>query len=57
MGNGTRLASTGPLLGNAPAVWLMVPLVGITKLQLIAKSAGGNDKGDYAVWGAPRLVK
>jgi hypothetical protein len=57
MGNGALLASTGPMNGDAPAVRLSVPLAGITTLQLIAKSAGGDGKGNYAVWGAPRLVK
>ena len=57
LGNDTKLASTGPIIGNAPAVRLMVPLAGITKLQLIANSAGGDGNGNYVVWGAPRLVK
>jgi len=57
LGDGAKLASSGPLTGDAPAVRLTVPLAGITKLQLIAKSAGGDGNGNYAVWGAPRLVK
>jgi len=55
--NGALLASTGPLAGEAPAVRLSVPLAGVTSLQLLAKSAGGDGKGNYAVWGAPRLLK
>lgn len=34
-----------------------VPLAGITNLQLIATFVGGDGSGNYAVWGAPRLLK
>ena len=57
LGDGAKLASAGPIAGRAPAVRLTVPLAGITRLQLIAKSGGGDGNGNYAVWGAPRLVK
>jgi hypothetical protein len=56
-GNGRSLARVGPVAGDAPAEKICVPLAGVTNLQLIATSAGGKGKADYAVWGEPRLLK
>ena len=56
-GNGKRLASLGPVTGDAPAQWADVPLTGVTNLQLVVTSAGGDGTGNYAIWGAPTLHK
>ena len=57
LGNGKRLADLPPIRGTRPAYTLDLPLAGITNLQLIATSAGGDGSGNHAVWGAPRLLK
>ena len=57
LGNGKRLADLPPVRGSQPAYTLGLPLAGITNLQLIATSAGGDGSGNHAVWGAPRLLK
>ncbi|HPO38691.1 MAG TPA: NPCBM/NEW2 domain-containing protein [Kiritimatiellia bacterium] len=57
LGNGKRLADLSPVQGTMPAHTLDLPLAGITNLQLIATSAGGDGSGNHAVWGAPRLLK
>lgn len=57
LGNGRSLARIGPLLGDAPSRTVDVNLAGVTNLQLTATSAGGDGSGNYAVWGAPALIK
>lgn len=49
--------ATVELTGEQPAKVLDCPVGGVTKLQLVASSAGGDGTGNYVVWGAPRLVK
>lgn len=56
-GNGKSLARVGPIAGSAPTAKVSLSLAGVTNLQLIATSAGGDGKGNDAVWGKPRLVK
>lgn len=56
-GNGQSLARLGPFKGAMPAQAVDVSLAGVTNLQLTVTSAGGDGTGNYAVWGAPSLVK
>ena len=56
-GNGRSLARLGPITGGMSAQAVDVTLAGVTNLQLTATSAGGDGKGNYAVWAEPRLVK
>jgi hypothetical protein len=55
--NGVILGKAGPLSGADTAQTLDINLKGVTNLQLIASSAGGDGKGNYAIWGSPKLVK
>jgi len=57
LGNGKRLVELPPVSGTMPAHTLDLPIAGITNIQLIATSAGGDGSGNHAVWGAPRLQK
>lgn len=57
LGNGRRLAAVGPLDGEAPSKLIDVAVAGVTNLQLVATSAGGDGSGNYAVWAEPQLVK
>jgi hypothetical protein len=57
LGDGRSLARTGPLKGDATAQRISAPIAGVTNLQMIVPSAGGDGLGKYAVWGEPRLVK
>ncbi len=52
-----RPAEAEPLRGDSPSRTVDVSLVGITNLKLTATSAGGDGAGNYAVWGAPTLIK
>jgi len=56
-GNGRSLARLGPVTGDMPARAVDVSLAGVTNLQLTVVSAGGDGTGNYAVWGAPQLLK
>jgi len=57
LGNGRRLAAVGPLAGKTPSKLIDVAVAGVTNLQLVATSAGGDGSGNYAVWAEPQLVK
>ncbi len=57
MGNGRSLVKLGPIRGDKPAATVDVALAGVTNLQLITSSAGGDGSGNYAIWAEPRLVK
>ena len=57
VGNGQSLARIGPITGDKPALPVEVSLSGVTNLQLITTSAGGDGTGNYAVWAEPQLVK
>lgn len=56
LGDGRSLACV-PVVGGAPARRISVPLAGVTNLQLVATSGGGDGSGNYCVWAEPRLVK
>ncbi|MDD4870180.1 MAG: NPCBM/NEW2 domain-containing protein [Kiritimatiellae bacterium] len=56
-GNGKSLARIGPVTGDMPAKRVDVPLDGVTNLQLVVTSGGGDGKGNYAIWAEPQLVK
>lgn len=56
-GDGKLLCRVGPMAGEGPAQAVCVSLAGVSRLQLVTKSAGGDGSGNYAVWGEPRLVK
>ena len=56
VGEGQPL-ETLELTGDQPAHRFDCPLEGITRLQVVAQSAGGDGMGNYVVWGAPTLVK
>lgn len=57
LGDGRPLARVGPLKGGGAAHRISTPVAGVTNLQMIVTSAGGDGLGNYAVWGEPRLVK
>ncbi len=57
MGNGKSLAKSSKSGCEKPASLMIVQLTGITNLQLVASSGGGDGKGNFAVWAAPCLVK
>lgn len=57
LGNGRPLASAGPIRGGSPSQCLCVPLAGLTNLQFVVSSAGGDGSGNCAVLADPRLVK
>lgn len=57
LGNGRSLTRVGPIKGEARSQPINIALAGITNLQLIATSSGGDSTGNYAVWAEPRLVK
>lgn len=57
LGDGRSLARVGPLKGGDAARRISTPVAGVTNLQMVVTSAGGDGLGNYAVWGAPRLVK
>jgi len=56
LGNGAELGSAR-VTGTQPARRLAFGISGVTNLQLVATSAGGDGKGNYAVWAEPRLIK
>ncbi len=57
IGDGRSLARVGPVAGTNTARRLVVEIGGVTNLQLVTTSGGGDGYGNYAVWGEPRLVK
>ena len=57
LGNGKSLAKSTQVGCDDPANLMVVQLAGITNLQLIASSGGGDGKGNFAIWAAPCLVK
>lgn len=56
MGNGAEIGAAR-ITGSQPARRLTCGIANVTNLQLVATSAGGNGKGNYAVWAEPTLSK
>ena len=56
LGNDKKLASVA-LTGDQPAHRFDCDLVGVTNLQLVATTHGGDPKCNYAIWAEPRLLK
>ncbi|HPA18980.1 MAG TPA: NPCBM/NEW2 domain-containing protein [Verrucomicrobiae bacterium] len=56
LGNGKVLCAA-TVTGRQPARRLECPIAGVTNLQLVATSGGGDGKGNFAVWAEPQLIK